>query len=211
MSVKTLIQSMLVVGLGLLASGSAVAQDVQANQMSSAGAIVVLDVAKVFKSNAQFNQQIEAIQAEAEKLKSDVESRQQQLRAQAQNISETLQANSTERKDAEAQLEQDMTALRTTARQAEADLMAREAKVYYDTYAKMQSIVTSAAEKYSIALVLRFDSSEIDPANRNSVVNGVNRAIVFQKDRDLTGYVIEQMDPGANTIRSADNASGVQR
>ena len=201
---KTFIQSTLVAGLIVASCFSTEAQD---NQTTSHGAIVVLDVAKVFKANPSFNQQIERIQSEAEKLKTEVETRQQELRAKAQNVSENFVVNTTERKEAEATLEQEMTALRTYARQAEADLMSQEAKIYYDTYLQMQAIVATAARENGIALVLRFDSSDIDPSIRSSVVSAVNRAIVFQKDSDLTGYVIEQM----NTPRTAQDGSKLQK
>lgn len=196
---KTIIASTFVVGLSFACCGSTQAQDTPG---SSGGAIVVLDVAKVFKSSPNFNEQIESIQDQAEKLKADVENRQRQLRDDAQEITEKFKANTPERKQAEAKVEQDMTTLRTQARQAESDLMAQEAKVYYETYLQMQAIVAQAAKDHGIALVLRFDSSEIDPNNRNSVVGGVNRPVVFQRDRDLTGYVIEQMN--LDTKRSAN-------
>lgn len=206
---KTAIQSALTMGLIIASCFAAQAQDDPNKQASYSGAIVVLDVAKVFKSDGAFNQQIAQIQTAAESLKSEVETKQQKLRAEAQNISENLTVNSPDRKSAELKVEQDMTELRTYARQAEADLMLKEAKIYYDTYTRMQGIVAETAEQNGIAMVLRFDSSDIIPDNRNSVVNAVNRAIVYQKDRDLTGYIIERMNPaGGNGLRSAEQNSG---
>ncbi len=204
MNLKTLMQLTLLAGLIVAFCCSSQAQD---DQATSNGAIVVLDVAKVFKANASFNQQIERIQSEAEALKTKVEKQQTALRARAQNVSENFKVNTPERKEAEGQLEQEMTSLRTFARQAEADLMGQEAKIYYETYLQMQAIVAAAAQENGIALVLRFDSSEPEPDNRSSIVGIVNRAIVFQKDRDLTGYVIEKMNPG----RTATNPSTLQK
>lgn len=191
MNVKTLIQSTLLVGLSLAICVSAQAQEDPPNMQ---GAIVVLDVALVFKSHEPFKQQIEAIQLKAEELKAEVESRQQKMRADAQAAMENFNPNSPERQAAEAKFEQDMAGLRTYARQAEADLMAQEATVYYETYQQMQSVVAEFAQAWNLALVLRFDSSPIIPENRNSVIAGVNRAIVYHKDRDLTPHVISRMN-----------------
>ena len=164
------------------------------------GRIAVLDVAKVFKENKAFNQQIEAIQAQAQKLKAEVEGKQQNLQQKAHDISEKYNINTPERKSEEAKLEQDMTALRTYARQSETELMAAEAKVYYDTYQKMSGFVSEFAKQYKISLVLRFDSSECNAGDRNDVIKMVNRPVVYQSSSDITTYVIEKM----NNVQTAN-------
>jgi Skp family chaperone for outer membrane proteins len=204
MNVKTLIQSTLLVGLSLAICVSAQAQDT-GNPPNMQGAIVVLDVALVFKSHEPFKQRIEAIQQKAEQLKAKVESDQQKLRADAQAALEPLKPNSADRQQVEAKFEQDMAALRTYARQAETNLMAEEATVYFETYQQMQTVVTEFAEAWNLALVLRFDSSPIEPTNRNSVIAGVNRAIVYHKDRDLTTHVINRMNERVGQAGTATN------
>jgi Skp family chaperone for outer membrane proteins len=187
--VKTCYQAIAVLGLFVASAATVHAQQ------TSEPLIAVLDVAKVFKSDATFTQRIDDIQKRAQQLKADVEAQQNELRRKAQQASETFKPNSPERQDAEAKLEQDMTGLRTFARQSETELMTEEAKVYYDTYLKMQGIVEATAKANNIALVLRFDSSEIIPTDRGSVVAGVNRAVVFQAQRDITDFVIGEMNP----------------
>jgi Skp family chaperone for outer membrane proteins len=191
--VKTVIRGCLLLGFVALACTPCAAQE---------GAIVVLDVAKVFKDNPGFNQKIEAIQQQAQKLKADVEASQQQLRAEAQSMSEKFTAGSPERKTAEAELEQKMTSLRTYARQSEGELMQQEANVYFETYQQMQKVVNDLATQYKLALVLRFDSSPINPDESGSVdramaVAIVNRAIVFQLKSDITDEVIKRMPAAA--------------
>ncbi len=193
---KTLVQLTLVLGLIAVSCNTTQAQGTD-------GTIVVLDVAQVFKANVTFNKQIEGVQAQAQKLKADVEASQQQLRENAQKINETMTANTDDRRAAEAKLEQEMTSLRTYARQSETELMTQEAKIYYETYLQMQNIVAATAKANNIAMVLRYDSSEINPLERPSVVAGVNRAIVFQNNSDITNFVIEQMQ----VVQSADSGA----
>ena len=190
---KTLVQLTLVLGLIAVSCNTTQAQVTD-------GTIVVLDVAKVFKENVNFNKQIEGVQAQAQKLKADVEASQQQLRENARKIDETMTANTDDRRAAEAKLEQEMTSLRTYARQSETELMTQEAKIYYDTYLQMQNIVGATAKANNFAMVLRYDSSEINPLERTSVAGGVNRAIVWQNGSDITGHIIEQMQ----VVQSAD-------
>ena len=94
----------------------------------------------------------------------------------------------------EADLEQQHTHLRTTTRQAESELLNREARVYFDTYREMQTVVEAIAQANGLSLVLRFDSESVDPNNRNEVIKGVNRAVVFHRQLDLTKLVSEELN-----------------
>ena len=179
------------ISTALLAGIMAVSCSVASAQESSI--VAVLDVAKVFKENEAFKSSIDQIQAEAAQLKAKVEAEQQQIREKAQQISEQYAANSEPRRNAEADLEQQQTTLRTFARQSEQALLTREAKAYFDTYTRLRSVVAQLAESNKISLVLRFDSSDIDPTNRGDVIKGVNRGVVYQNHLDLTDHVIEAM------------------
>jgi hypothetical protein len=70
----------------------------------------------------------------------------------------------------------------------------REARLYYETYIDVQSAVSSFAGQRRIGLVLRFDSEEIDMADRASVLRGVNRAIVFQDRIDITSDIVRMVN-----------------
>ncbi len=167
---------------------------VSASQLSAqeGGIVAVLDVAKVFKENLAFSNQMDDIRAEADMLKKNIEGKQEQIRAKAMQLS-TMEP--TARKQLEGQLEQEQTALRTEARQTEQDLLVKEASIYFATYQKMQSVVEQIAQQHNIALVLRFDSAPINKDNPNEVVVGVNRAIVYHHKLDLTTMVIGNMGP----------------
>ena len=190
---STIVKSLLLAAIAAimpLVSQSAIAQEGQA----ASGLVAVLDVAKVFKENQEFTSKMEAIKTEADGLKAQITQQQEAIKAQAQGLAE-LGAGSAERNQLEADLEQKQAALRTHARQAETTLLNREARIYYDTYQKMQGVVESLASQHGISLVLRFDSEQIDANNRAEVIKGVNRAVVFHKRLDLTNAVAAAMGP----------------
>lgn len=158
------------------------------------GIVAVLDVAKVFKVNKEFDTQMRDIKTQADGLKSQIQERQEAIKTEAMQISQ-YEAGSPERNKMEAEVEQKQAALRTQARQAEADLLNREARVYYDTYVKMQTVVGELATKHGISMVVRYDGASVDPASRPEVIKAVNRTIVFHRDIDLTSMVIDGMGP----------------
>lgn len=182
---------------------TAFVSNVQAQQ-SKAGIVAVLDVAKVFKADQEFEAQMASIKQEADRLKNYIQGKQEAIKQEAQQVSQ-MEAMSPARQQAEGDVEQKQTALRTEARQAEAALLTREAKVYYDTYQRMQTVVAQVAEANEVALVIRFDSAPIDQTNRQEVIKGVNRTVVYKGNSDMTSVVIQSMVPhtaaagGANT------------
>lgn len=158
-----------------------------------AGIVAILDVAKVFKDNPTFAAQMDAIKKEADGLKDQITAEQEQIKVRAQGLA-GLEIGSPDRNKLEAELELAQTNLRTRARQAEAELLNREARVYYNTYVQMQSVVEALASSNGISLVLRFDSEPIDASNRNEVIKGVNRAVVFHRKLDLTAMVTQELN-----------------
>jgi Skp family chaperone for outer membrane proteins len=165
--------------------------------------VAVLDVAKVFEANPSFNQRMDAIKAEAEQFKAYMEQQQAALQQKAAPLKD-YQPGSPEFNQLQGQLEQETAALRVKAQQTNTELLNREAKIYYDTYLRLQSAVSELAGQYNINLIIRFDSQAIDPDNRGEVIKGVNRNIVYQKDLDLTSMVIEKMGSAAGTSASGN-------
>lgn len=158
----------------------------------NAGRICVLDVAKVFKDNPNFQSQMEGIRAEATQLKSTVEGQLAELQKQAEQLDQ-YQANSDKRRELERDLVTKQADIQTRARQAEADLLTREAKIYLQTYKEMEQVVAKLAEENNISLVLRYESQPINQDDRADVIKGVNRQVVYQKYSDLTNLVHTQM------------------
>ena len=163
---------------------------------NTGGVVAILDVAKVFKENPVFDAKMKEIKAQADALKNDIQQQQEVIRGEAAGL-EQYAVGTPDRNNLEASLEQRQAALRTKARQAETDLLNREAGVYYDTYTQMQSVVGNLAGQYGISLVMRFDSTPITRDNRPEVIKGVNRAIVYHHKLDLTNMVIKAMNPSS--------------
>ena len=164
-----------------------------ANAQDGGGIVAVLDVAKVFEMNASFKQQMDAIKARADQLKSQIQAEQTSIQTAAQAV---LQLDvGDERNQKESEIEQRQAALRTRARQLETDLLKQEAEIYYQTYEQMKSVVAKLAGEFGISLVMRFDSSAIKAENRADVIKGVNRTVVYHDHLDLTAKVIEAMGP----------------
>lgn len=184
---STIIKSLLV-AIAAIASFGAPSLHAQ-----EGGIVTILDVAKVFKNNQAFESKMAAIRAEADSLKANISQRQETIKTKAQGLAQ-YEIGSPNRSSLEESLEVEQAKLRSFARQNENLLLNREARVYFDTYRQMQNVVKRIAEANNIALVLRFESDDIDPDNRPDVIKGVNRSVVYFGSIDLTAAVTKEMN-----------------
>lgn len=192
------------VGSALIVTAFFSANVASAQDGKQSGIVAVLDVAKVFKENRDFESRMQTIKATANQMKASIQQKQEAIKQEAAGLQQ-YEVGSPDRNQFESELVQKQAKLRAEAGQAEVDLLNKEARIYYETYQQMQSILSSLSNEYGISLVLRHDSEPIDSGNRNDVVKGVNRAIVYQQGLDLTKLVIEKMSTNVASAGGATN------
>ena len=83
------------------------------------------------------------------------------------------------------------------------DFMEKEAKIYHQVYQEIQREVAYFGQRHGIGLVLRYNSTPIDPNDRQSVLAGVNKAVVFQNNIDITFDILDRLNP-----RTSQNTGG---
>lgn len=166
-------------------------------QGGAPGLVTVLDVAKVFEKHPVFNAKMEALKNEVQEFQKDVRGKVTKLAEKRQSLTREFTIGTPKFKEAEESLAREEADLKVKTGQTEREYMNKEAKLYYETYLEVQSIVANFARSNNISLVLRFDSTDIDQTNRASVSNGVNRFIVYQEKLDLTGLIITEVEKKA--------------
>lgn len=179
---------------------------------SNGGIVAVLDLALIFESDPTHKQTIQKLESDAEQMKADFQNQQVALQNRAKEASANLKDDALN--SMEVKLQQENVSLQVQARQAQANLMKREAEAYYQTYNRVMQQVDKVCKDYNVSVVLRWDSTPIDPANPGTVIRGVQRSVVFAKF-DLTPVVARQMGielltPQQRTA-NASAASGTQQ
>ncbi len=175
---------------------SALAAVAAAQQDGQTGLVAVIDVAKVFAAHKGHAAKMDAIKAEIEAFEKEFREKRQSFAAQVQTLQGLVgQPNYKEEEANLARKEADMT---IEANQRRQDIVNREAQIYFETYQHVSQTVARLCQTYNISLVINYDSSEIDPNSRESVIKGVNRNVVFQRDLDLTGMAIEMVNAPGN-------------
>ncbi len=163
-----------------------------AQQGSASSPVAVVDLNKVFEAHGAFKSNLEAVQKQIKTADRDFQAKQQELKARSAELSE-LDPLSVRYRQLEAQLAQQAANLNVQARQTKKEFMQQEATQYHAAYQEIVDAVRLVADKYDIRLVLRYDSSEIDPENPQSVAMGMTRSVLVQRNLDITQFVIQEL------------------
>ncbi len=164
-----------------------------AQQTSSSGVnVAVIDVSHVFKNHPRFSSEAERIKGEVKTFEDHINAERQKLVDERKKLDQYT-PGSPDYKRREEALARKTSDLQVTAGFKRKNVLEAEAKLYYDTYREIQGAIKQVAMKYNIGLVLRFNSKPIDPNNRNEVLAGINRPVVYQNGIDITRPVMDLM------------------
>jgi Skp family chaperone for outer membrane proteins len=157
--------------------------------------VAVIDVAQVFENHTRFKKRMEDIKSDIEKFEATVRQEQKRLTTLRDEL-QTLKPGTDRFKQIEKQLADATADVQVTMQLKRKEFLEEEAKVYYNAYQEVLAAVAQFAERNGIGLVLRFNGTEMDPTKRESVLQGVNRAVVFQRNLNITDYIIEALNVG---------------
>lgn len=166
---------------------TAVAQD------STTGLVAVLDVAKVFKEHTVFNARMEKLKSEVDDFDLSIKQEAEALRSEMEALKDNVEPSSDAFKAGQGELARKDADLKIKTNQKRQEILDQEAELYLATYQEIQGHVEQLCVEYGITLVLRYDSTPIDKSDRASVIKGVNRPIIFQRNLDLTNHVIPKV------------------
>lgn len=157
--------------------------------------VAVIDVGHIFKNHARFKQQMDGMKGEVENFEKEVNEERKTLLKQRDKL-QTFNAGSPEYKQLEEEIARQVSDQQVRGTLKRKDVMEREAKIYYETYNEIVREIGKTADTYGISLVLRYEGEPIDARDRNSILAGVNRPIVYQRNLDLTQLVLKQLNQG---------------
>jgi len=164
-------------------------------QATSAGNIAVIDIPVIFKSHNLFKKQMDDLKAQVEAAESALSKDRDQMKSMVEEL-QGYKAGSPEYKGLEERLAKLQAELQVKVGIQKKDFMEREARIYFNTYNQITETVSTFAKRYNISLVLRYNSNPIDPQNRQSVLEGVNRPVIYQSNIDITYDILQILNNG---------------
>jgi Skp family chaperone for outer membrane proteins len=206
---RSVFAAALVASLSLVFAGSSQAQAPAGAPATQRATVVVIDVGAVFKEHIRFNQSMELMKKDVADFEKYVLDKRNSLTTMAEQL-KGFNAGTPNYRDLETKMAKLTSDLQVEMQLKRRSFMEQEAQLYYTVYTEVKGEVARFANENGISLVLSYKSDEIDPADRASVLQGVNNPIVFQRNLDITQLVVGRVNEGSFTVGGNQNAARPQ-
>jgi Skp family chaperone for outer membrane proteins len=163
---------------------------------SSGTSVVVIDIAYIFKNHTRFNAAMQDIKTDIEQFEAYVRKKQTDFRTQGEALQQ-FKAGTPEYRQKEEELARLQSDLQVEVALKKKEFLEQEARVYFRVYKEIEQEVSVFAQRYRISLVLRYNRDDMKEDDRASVLQGVNRAVVFQQNLDITEPILKQLNGSA--------------
>lgn len=156
--------------------------------------IGLVDMARVFKEYNKFEDMRASLKAEMETALAEAK----KIAAAAEKIKEELKLlkpGSPEFIKREADLAQLSSDFETKRKLANVTYQRKEAEIFQDIYVDAVGVIKLYAEHFKYSMVMRFNSADLDKSNPTSVVNGLNKLVIYHRPQDdITDAVIDYLN-----------------
>ena len=177
-------------------AGQLPAAQVPAAQSHAAGPannVAVIDVGYIFKNHTRFK-------GAMDKMKDEVMAAENGLKAERDRINGLMEqikgfnVGTPEYKKLEAEVAKAQGDFNVNAQLQKKDFMEREAKVYLQVYSEIEKAVEQFAREHRIAVVHRFDGEPVDNSDRNQILRGITKPIVYLEPGIDTPDVLKMLN-----------------
>ena len=165
--------------------------------------VAVIDVGYIFKNHARFK-------AAMDKMKDEVMAAENGLKAERDRINGLMEqikgfnVGAPEYKKLEAEIAKAQGDFNVNAQLQKKDFMDREAKVYLQVYTEIEKAVEQFAREHRIAVVHRFDGEPVDNSDRNQILRGITKPIVYlEPGIDITIDILKMLNGPAVAAQGA--------
>jgi len=189
-------------------SGSSASGQAPAKSAAAGTKIAIVDVARILKEHAGIKSQMQRIEQELKDFDASFKAKNEELKNEVAILKDLVPGTPdyTKQEEKIAQIES-RGKLEFGRRRKE--LIDAEAKIFHDNYQLIAQMVSSVAVTNQIGIVFRYNSEEMDLADKDSLIRGVMKNIVYHDaGLDMTPLVMKMLD--AHFARTA-NAGGQPR
>jgi Skp family chaperone for outer membrane proteins len=155
--------------------------------------VAVIDIALIFKHHDRFNAEMADIKKDIDAFEAYVRDESKKLKARADELPQ-YNAGSPEYRAKEGELARMDSELKVQIALKRKEFLEQEARVYYRKYKEIEQSVAIFAQRYRIGLVLRYNSDDMKEDDRASVLQGVNKAVVWHGNLDITPQIITDLN-----------------
>ena len=155
--------------------------------------VAVVDVSYIFNNYQGFKSRMDAMKKQVQAYEASLKERHATLAKDREQLN-LYKPGTADYKKTEQALADKFASLQVDTQLKKKEFLENEAKVYFETYKLVERVIQNYASRTGTGLVLRFSREEMNKNDRNSVLAGVNRAVVFhQPSLDITNEILNEL------------------
>jgi len=161
---------------------------------SQATHVAVIDVGYVFKNHARFKGAMDRMKEEVMAAENTLKADRDRINGMMEQI-KGFNPGTPEFKKLESEIAKAQGDFNVDAQLQKKEFMDREAKVYLSVYTEVEKAVEQFAREHRIAIVHRFDGDQIDNSDRNQILRGITKPIVYiEPGIDITPDILKMLN-----------------
>ena len=156
--------------------------------------VAVCDVGYIFKNHNRFKVAMDKMKDEVMAAENTLKTERDRITGMMEQI-KSYGVGTPDYKKLEAEIAKAQGDFNVTAQLQKKDFMDREAKVYLQVYTEVEKAVEAFVRQHGIAIVHRIDGDPIDGSDRNQILRGITKPIVYvEPGVDITGDVLKMLN-----------------
>lgn len=155
--------------------------------------VAVIDIAYIFKNHTRFNTAMNEIKKEIEGFEASVREEQKKFKAITEEL-QVLKAGTPQYRAKEEELARMQSDVQVNIGLKRKKFLEQEALVYFNIYKEIEQYLGIFCQRNRIGLVLRFNGEEMKADDRASVLQGVNRAVVYENGLNITTFILDELN-----------------
>jgi outer membrane protein len=178
------------------------------------GGIAFLDITKIFKSHARFNDLMGELKGDETKAETAMKGEVDYVTKLMEDL-KGIKPGTEEYSTREQEIARRRADMNVRIQLQRKEFLVREAKIYNQVYQEIAKEVEMFAAANGISAVLRVNGDQVDPNDPQAVLQNINRQVVyFSRNLDITGVILDRLNrdagrPAAQDPRNANRGIGV--
>jgi len=197
----------------VLSLGYQVSFAVAQQQARSSGgpSIALLDVNYIFKNHARFKDQMQDMKADVQRAEEKVKAERDRLNKLAEGLQE-FRKGTQDYKNMETELAKGQADLAVQVNIQKNEFLQREATIYHNVYQEILQATDYYCKQNGVDMVLRFNGDPVDVQRPDSVLNFINKPVVwYQKNLDITPTILADLNRSSTPRARTDVNPGPAR
>jgi Skp family chaperone for outer membrane proteins len=171
------------------------------------GGVAFLDITKIFKSHARFNELMAELKGDETKAEGQMKGEVDYVNRMMEDL-KLVKPGTEEYSSREQEIARRRADMNVRIQLQRKEFLVREAKIYNQVYQEIAKEVEMFAAANGISTVLRVSGDQVDPNDPQAVLQNINRQVIYSsRNMDITAAILERLNAGRPPVQDPRNAT----